>query len=64
MKRAKEIADAVEELWDYCETIKENGKCGEHCPMSHLCLEETPFVEIADLLHSELVERMITTAEA
>ena len=61
--KAKKICDAIEVLLDACCEIKDQGKCGSKCPMKTLCLEETTFLEVADLLHSEKVEAFIKKAE-
>ncbi len=63
MTRAEKICRAIEHLWDCCEEIKENGRCGSGCPMHTTCLDETSFVEVADLIYEENVTNFIRYAE-
>lgn len=58
------IVKAIEELMACCEKMKEADMCNsDSCPMHNLCLEDTSFIEVADLLHSEKVREFINAAE-
>lgn len=64
MKDTKKICDAIEVMLDACAEIKDSGKCNSRdCPMFSLCLEETSFIEVADLLYSEKAEEFLKVAD-
>ena len=64
MSRENKIVHALEDMLSCCQRMKEYGRCNsDDCPMSGLCLEDTSFLEVADLLYSERVKEFIEAAE-
>lgn len=49
MIESKTIVKSISELIEACWFIKDNEACGD-CPIFGICLNDTPFEEVADLL--------------
>ena len=62
-ENAKAICDSLETLLYACESIRQESECQYRCPMAHLCLYDTPVMEIADLLSTETAEEMLKVAD-
>ena len=62
-EKAKAICDSLEVLLEACESIRQESECQYRCPMAHLCLYDTPVMEIADLLSTETAEEMLKVAD-
>lgn len=61
-EKAKAICDSLENLVQACEWIREESECQYRCPIASLCLYDTPVIEMADLLSTEIAEEMLKVA--
>ena len=63
-KRAEIVSKVFELLWDACDIIKSNDRCGE-CPRKHTCLEDREFsiIEYADLVGADAWDEFIEFAD-
>lgn len=63
-KRAEIVSKVFELLWDACDIIKENDRCGD-CPRKHTCLEDREFsiIEYADLVGADAWDEFIEFAD-
>ena len=59
----KDIEDALFQMWDACYDIQDEGAC-EHCPLVGTCLQDSPFMEVADWVKADLIERFMQVAES
>lgn len=50
MLDSKTIVKSIEELFDACAFVREDCEACGDCPIYGICLEDTSFVEVADLL--------------
>ena len=57
----KEITKAIEAVISACSKIEEHSACDD-CPLHYLCLDETPVVEISDLVSSSLWDEFMEYA--
>lgn len=50
------IAKSVADLFDTCAYVREDCEACGDCPLSGICLEYTPFLDVADLLYEGSVK--------
>lgn len=59
--KAREIAKGIEEMFEACDFIQNYEACGD-CPIYGVCLNDTPFNEVADYMYEGVIKDFIDYA--